>query len=293
MNSEGGIVVESGDIGSGLSAAVPQGPLDAAERGSGGRWLRAARQALPLVAVLASVVAFWELFIYVTGEPAYVLPPLHQVVFVAITQAPDKLLPAAWVTLQEMLIGFACGVALGLVLGAAIHHSKLIRQGLLPIVIGSQSIPVIAIAPILIIWFGFDMGPKIIMTAVITFFPVAVNTIAGFAAVDPDMINLMRSLDASDWQIFRKVRLPAASPFIFAGVRNSAAISAIGAIVGEWVGADEGLGPVMIAANAGFKTTVVFAAILYLAIMAVALFLAVGLIERVAMPWHFVARQRR
>jgi ABC-type nitrate/sulfonate/bicarbonate transport system permease component len=291
MSIKGEIVIDGGNIEDG-PAPASAGRVPLPGRAGGGRWLRAVGRALPLLAVVGAIVAFWELFIYVTGEPAYVLPPLHQVIYVAISEAPDRFLPAAWVTLQEMLLGFAAGVVVGLTLGAIIHHSKIIRQALLPLVIGTQSIPVIAIAPVLIIWFGFDMGPKIIMTAVITFFPVAVNTIAGFAAVDPDMVNLMRSLDASNWQIFRKVRLPAASPFIFAGIRNSAAISAIGAIVGEWVGANEGLGPVMIAANAGFKTAVVFAAILYLALMAVMLFLAVGIVERLVMPWHFITRNR-
>jgi putative hydroxymethylpyrimidine transport system permease protein len=257
------------------------------------RRLRLWRSILPLLAVTAVMILVWELFIYLTGEPAYILPPLHQIIYAAIIQAPDRLLPAAWVTLQEMLLGFLWGVVTGLVLGAAIHHSKIVRQALLPIVIGTQSVPVIAIAPILILWFGFDMAPKIIMTAVITFFPVAVNTIAGFAAVDRDMINLMRSLGANDWQIFLRVRIPAALPFIFAGLKNAAAISAIGAIVGEWVGANEGLGPVMIAANAGFKTVTVFAAILYLAAMAIGLFLLVGLAERLVMPWHFLMRDTR
>ena len=251
------------------------------------------RKLLPLLATIAVLVAFWELFIYVTGEPEYILPPLHRILWTAIVRAPDRFLPAAWVTLQEMLLGFAWGVAVGLALGTLIFQSRILRQALLPMVIGTQSIPVIAIAPILILWFGFDMLPKIIVTALIVFFPVCVNTIAGFAAVERDMINLMRSLGADGWQIFTRVRFPAALPFIFAGIKNAAAISAIGAIVGEWVGANEGLGPVMIAANAGFKTATVFAAILYLGIMAVGLFLLVGLAERWAMPWHFLTRERR
>lgn len=253
------------------------------------RW----RAVLPLLATIAVVVAFWELFIYLTGEPEYVLPPLHQILYTAIAKAPDRFLPAAWVTLQEMLLGFFWGVVAGLALGTLIFHSRVLRRALLPIVIGTQAIPVIAIAPILILWFGFDMLPKIIVTALIVFFPVAVNTIAGFNAVERDMINLMRSLGANGWQIFTRVRFPAALPFIFAGVKNAAAISAIGAIVGEWVGANEGLGPVMIAANAGFKTATVFAAILYLGVMAIGLFLLVGLAERWAMPWHFLTRERR
>jgi putative hydroxymethylpyrimidine transport system permease protein len=249
------------------------------------------RSSAPTAAVLLALIAVWENFTYLTGEPSYVLPPLHSILYIAVVDGPGRLLPAGWVTLQEMLLGFAYGVVIGIAIGAAIHLSKVVRQALLPLVIGTQSIPVIAIAPILIIWFGFGMGPKVIMTAIITFFPVAINTITGFASVDRDMINLMRSLNANGRQIFCKVQLPAALPFIFAGIKNAAAISAIGAIVGEWVGAKDGLGPVMIAANAGFKTATVFAAIFYLAIMAMALFLATGVVERFVMPWYFVDRK--
>ncbi len=243
--------------------------------------------------MLVAILLFWEFFGALTGEPAYVLPPLHQIVAVGIERAPDRFLPAAFVTLQEMLVGFALGIIVGFTLATAVFHSSIVRRALLPIIISSQAIPVIAIAPVLIIWFGFDMTPKVIVTAIICFFPVVVNTLAGFASVDRDAINLMRSFGASPWQIFAKVRFPAAAPFIFAGVKNAAAISAIGAIVGEWVGATDGLGPVMIAANAGFKTAVVFAAIFYLALMAIALFGLVSLIERVTLPWYFLTRDQK
>ena len=251
------------------------------------------RNAVPTVVALGLIVVVWELFIVVTGEPEYVLPPLHRIVETGIEHATDRFLPNAWVTLVEMLLGFGFGVTAGLVLGAAIFQSRLLRQALLPIVISTQAIPVIAIAPILILWFGFGMTPKVIVVALISFFPVCVNTISGLASVEMDAINLMRSFGASERQIFVKVRFPAALPFIFAGVKNAAAISAIGAIVGEWVGAHEGLGPVMIAANAGFKTAIVFAAIFYLAIMAISLFLLVGLVERIVMPWHFLTREKK
>lgn len=250
------------------------------------------RSSLPSLLALCMIFGVWELFVHVTDQPAYILPPLSSIVETAIVLAADRLLPAAWVTLQEMLMGFGIGVVVGLTLGTLIHFSVLLRQGLLPLVIGSQAIPVIAIAPLLILWFGFGMTPKVIVAALVAFFPVVVNTVSGLAAVDRDMIRLMDSLGATKRQIYCKVYLPASLPFIFAGVKNAAAISAIGAIVGEWVGAHEGLGPVMIAAIAGFKTTVVFAAILYLAIMAVGLFLLVSLIERLAMPWHFLADER-
>ena len=276
-------------------AATGSGPSAANVRSPGG-WARVSqrlRNAVPTIVALGLIVAVWELFIVVTGEPEYVLPPLHRIVETGIKHATDRFLPNAWVTLVEMLLGFGLGVSAGLALGTVIFHSRLLRQALLPIVISTQAIPVIAIAPILILWFGFGITPKVIVVALICFFPVCVNTISGLASVEMDAINLMRSFGATERQLFTKVRFPAALPFIFTGVKNAAAISAIGAIVGEWVGAHEGLGPVMIAANAGFKTAIVFAAIFYLAIMAISLFLLVGLVERIVMPWHFLTREKK
>jgi ABC-type nitrate/sulfonate/bicarbonate transport system permease component len=249
--------------------------------------------ALPTLLVVASIILFWEFFNVITGEPEYVLPPLHKILATVVDRAGDRFLPASWVTLQEMLLGFAFGVGSGAVLGTLIFHFKTMRRALLPMVISTQAVPVIAIAPLLIMWFGFGMAPKVIVVALVTFFPVAVNTISGLASVERETINLMHSFGANQRKIFFMVRFPAALPFIFAGIKNAAAISAIGAIVGEWVGAHEGLGPVMIAANAGFKTDVVFAAIFYLAFMAIALFLAVGVVERLAIPWHFMNRSRK
>jgi putative hydroxymethylpyrimidine transport system permease protein len=247
----------------------------------------------PAFFLMGVVVVIWELFLVVTGMPKYILPPLHKIFAVAVYKAPDVFLPAALVTAQEILLGFFFGVASGFLMGVAIFHVNFLRRGLLPIVVASQAVPVIAIAPILIIWFGFGLAPKVIVAALICFFPVTINTMVGFASVEPDALNLMHSLDATGWQIFWKVRFPAALPNIFAGMRNTAAISAIGAVVGEWVGADKGLAPVIIAANSAFLTEDIFAAILYLAAMAIALFLATIVAERVAIPWYFVSRRRQ
>lgn len=248
---------------------------------------------LPTACVLLVILIIWEFFGQLTGEPAYIVPPFHAIVGVAMTQAGRTFLPAAWVTLQEMLAGFALGVLVGAASAFLVFASSLVRRAILPLVIASQAIPVIAIAPVLIIWFGFGIVPKVIVTAIICFFPVMVNTLAGLESVDGDVVRLMRSLGASGWQTFMMARLPAAQPFMFAGLKNAAAISAIGAIVGEWVGAESGLGPVMIAANAGFKTAVVFAAILYLAVMAIALFALVSGLQRVIMPWYYLTKDRK
>ena len=274
-------------------AARPNGRTIAERTPAAARRGRTLREILPVVILVGVIILAWELFNTVTGQPEYVLPPLHKIIITGVDQASERFLPAAWVTLSEMLLGFAFGTTTGFVLGTLISHSATMRRALLPLVIGTQAIPVIAIAPILILWFGFGMTPKVIVTALITFFPVAVNTIVGLSSVNRETINLMHSFGAGPWKIFTMVRFPAALPFIFAGLKNAAAISAIGAIVGEWVGAHEGLGPVMIAANAGFKTDVVFAAIFYLAIMAITMFVLVGVVERLVMPWHFLTREKK
>lgn len=247
------------------------------------------KQAVPSVITVLILIACWELFVIVTEQPPYILPAFRNIVLTGIERS-DVLFPAAFVTLKEMLFGFFCGVTAGLLVGTAIHFSRLLRLGLLPIVIGSQAIPIIAIAPILIIWFGFGMAPKIIVVALITFFPVAVNTVAGLSSIDREMVNLMESLGASARQVYLKVYVPGALPFVFAGIKTAAAIAAIGAIVGEWVGANEGLGPVMIAAMAGFQTTMVFAAIFYLAVMAMTMFALVNVAERLVIPWYFISK---
>ncbi len=247
------------------------------------------RQALPSTVTILGMVAVWELFVVVTKQPSYIVPAFHDILQTIYLRA-DVLLPASWTTLKEMLVGFAFGVSIGLGTGTAIHFSQLLRRGLLPIVIGSQAIPVIAIAPILIIWFGFGMIPKVIVVALITFFPVAINTVAGLASVDRETVQLMNTFGASRRQIYTKVYVPASMPFVFAGLKNAASISAIGAIVGEWVGAHEGLGPVMISAIAGFQTTLVFAAIFYLAFMGMSMFMLVNLVERLVMPWYFISK---
>lgn len=246
---------------------------------------------LPSLLTLAVILLFWEFFGTITGEPDYIVPPLSDVIWTAVARAEDKLLPAAFVTLQEVLLGFVIGSVLGFAIGGAIFLSRTVRQAILPLVISTQAIPVLAIAPILVIWFGFGIVPKVIVAALVVFFPVTVTTIAGLNAADPEMVRLVRSFGGGGWQVFWQIRFPAALPTIFAGLKNAAAISAIGALVGEWVGSSEGLGPVMIEANAGFRSAVTFAAILYLAAIAVGLFGLVALLERLTIPWAFAGKR--
>jgi len=248
------------------------------------------KQYWPAVALVAAIILFWEVFVIVTNQPSYVLPPFHQIVLTVIREAKPIYLSNAWVTLQAVLAGFVIAATFGITAGTVIFHSKTLRRAVLPVLVSSQAVPMIAIAPLLIIWFGFGLAPKIIVAAVISFFPVTMNTLAGLAAADEDSIRLMRSLDASGWTTYRKVRFPAALPFMFAGLKTAAAICVIGAVVGEWVGAHSGLGPVMIAAHASFRTVLVFGAIVYLAAMGIGLFLFVTIVERLTIPWNFLSK---
>lgn len=252
---------------------------------------RIASRVIPPTFLFVGLLAAWEFFIAITHQPDYVVPHLTTIGREMVEEA-DKLVPAMWVTLKEILAGFALGVVAGLVLAVIIVHFRVIGRAVYPIVITSQAIPVIAIAPVLVIWFGFGILPKVLVAALITFFPVVINTTAGLMSVERETIDLMRSLLASRWVIFWKVGLPASLPYIFAGLKNAAVISAIGAIVGEWVGAERGLGPLMLAANASFQTALVFAAIAYLAVIAMLLFLIVSLAERLVIPWYFLTRSR-
>lgn len=245
---------------------------------------------LPAIILIVALIVFWEMFNIIFDQPDYILPPLHDILYAAYVHASDQFLPNAWVTFQEVIIGYLVAVVSGLLIGIGISESVTLRRALLPLVISSQAIPILAIAPVLIIWFGFVMTPKIIIVVLISFFPIVITTVTGLQSVSRDMLYLLDSLSASRWQVLHRVKFPAALPYIFAGLKNSAVISVIGAFVGEYVGAIEGLAPVMILANSAFQTDVVFAAIFYLSFMGIFMYLAVTLLERRMIRWHFIAR---
>ena len=264
------------------------------QRGRAGGAFRALRRSivnyLPAILLISALIVFWELFNKIFDQPDYILPPLHDIIYTAFEHATSHFLPNAWVTLQEVLIGYFVAVICGLLIGVGISESVTLKRALLPLVISTQAIPILAIAPVLIIWFGFVMTPKVIIVVLISFFPIVITTVTGLQSVSKDMLYLLDSLSASRWQVLHRVKFPAALPYIFAGLKNAAVISVIGAFVGEYVGAIEGLAPVMILANSAFQTDVVFAAILYLSLMGILMYLTVALIERRMIRWHFIAR---
>ena len=247
----------------------------------------------PAAAVMVAVVAFWELFLIVTGAEPYVLPPLSEILTVGYEQWSRVFWPNARVTLIEILLGFVLSLWFGLTLAIVIFQFDVLNRGLMPYIIGSQAIPTLALAPIFIIWFGFNIWPKLLIIVLICFFPVVINTIAGFRSVERDALNLMESLGARERDVFLKVRLPAAMPHIFIGVRLCAVLSPIGAFVGEYIGSDWGIAPLMVGMLSAFRTAEMFMGIFLLAFMAIVLFLLVVVAERLMIPWYFIDRGRR
>jgi ABC-type nitrate/sulfonate/bicarbonate transport system permease component len=242
--------------------------------------------------VVAALIGIWELVVREFDVKPYVLPAPS-----AIARSTGEnwnlLFSNLRVTVKEMLLGFGLAAVVGIALGTLIAASTVFRRGVFPLVIASQTVPVIAIAPVLVIWFGYDITPKVLVTALIAFFPLTVNTVAGFRSVDPELVRLFRSFNASGTQVFRKLTFPTGLPYIFAGLKVAATLSVIGATVGEWVGADKGLGYQIVTDTSQLETTRVFASIFLLSLSGIALYLLVAWVEWVSLPWRHSVRARR
>lgn len=244
---------------------------------------------LPPFGLIFAFIALWELAAHLLRIQPWLLPAPTQIV-VAGTVAREILGPHIWQTAQETLWGFALALGIGLALGMFIDASPLLRNALYPLLVVSQTIPIIAIAPLLAIWLGYGIWPKIIVVGLVCFFPIVVSTADGLRGVDPDLVALLRTMRASQWDIFRLVRLPGALPAIFSGVKIAITYSVVGAILGEWVGASRGLGVFMLRASNSFRTDWVFASIGITALLSISLFALVALIERLVLRWRHAAR---
>ncbi len=241
--------------------------------------------------LIVAMIAAWQIGVGITGVPKWLLPsPLD----VANTIVADRELITMHVgrTVQEATIGFIVAAILGISLGFAMDAWPLARRVLYPPLIGSQTVPIIAIAPLLVIWFGYDIVPKVMVVALICFFPMVVSTIDGLASVDRDYANLVRAMGGSEREVLRRVRIPGALPSIFSGARIAVTYSVIGAVVGEWVGASRGLGIYMVRAADQMLTERVFAAIVLCAVLSIAFFLLIAGIERLAIPWRQVGGRK-
>ena len=247
---------------------------------------------LPPLLIVVAVLGAWEGYVHIFNVQKWLLPA-PSVIAATIADDIGLLSRHTLVTLEEVLVGFALALAGGVVLASGIALSRTAERAIYPFVIASQTIPIIAIAPLLLVWVGYGLAPKIIVVALIAFFPIVVNTVDGMKSADPDVVNLMRTLGASRWQIFLKIRVPSSMPFLFSGTKIAIAVSVIGAVIGEWVGSSEGLGYLMIRSKPQFLTERVFAAIAILSLMGVTLFILVGVVEKIAIPWWHGERRLR
>lgn len=238
---------------------------------------------LPLL-MLAVFFTGWEIFCRVKAIPPFLLPAPSRIAILLVKEAP-LLLRHGVVTAMEILLGIALSLAVALPLSLAMFFSRPLERGLSPLLIASQAIPVFAIAPLLVVWFGYGMGSKVVMAAVIIFFPLAVTLLQGFKSCDPELRTLFSVMGADFWKTFRYLYWPWALPYFFAGLRVAVSVAAIGAVIGEWVGSQEGLGFLMLQANARLRADMVFASIAVLSLMGLSLWGTVSWFEKKTVRW--------
>lgn len=250
---------------------------------------RLARNFLPPVILFVALLALWQYLVGALNVQPYILPKPTSIASEMWTSR-GILLQNGWVTLKEVLGGFGVALVVGVVLATLMAESGLMRRTIYPLIVTSQTVPIIAIAPLITIWFGFGLASKVYVAAIIAFFPITVNTTTGLGVLEQDLGRLMRSFPANRWQIFTKAKIPAALPLFFAGIKIGMVLAVIGAVVGEFVGADSGLGSYIVQQNAALNTDAVFAAVASLSIMGIVLFLIISVIERVSIPWYYEER---
>jgi len=237
---------------------------------------------MPSLGLAVALFTAWELIVRWKDIQRWLLPTPSSI-NEELWSSRSTLWSNAVVTGEEMLIGFGIAIVVGIALAIAISYSRLLERAVYPFVIASQTIPVIALAPLLLVWVGPEKTSKIIIVALITFFPIVVNLVDGLRSADRASIDMFRTLGATRWQIFMKLQAPSALPFFFSGLKISAVFAVIGAVIGEWVGGSAGLGWLMQVSRPLFRTELVFASIFVLSAMAILLFLLVVFIERWAL----------
>lgn len=237
------------------------------------------------VLLILLIIVLWELAIRIFKIPPYLIPAPEAVVKQLVAEWP-RLIKESIPTTNATLGGFALSIAFGIPMALIIAYSRTVESFVYPLLVFSQSVPKIAIAPLFVVWFGFGIIPKVISAFMLGFFPVVVSTVAGFKSVDADMIDLARSMKASRLQTFVRVSLPHALPSIFAGLKVSITLAVVGAVVGEFVGSNSGIGYLLQIANGNFDLPLMFAALTVLSAIGVLLFVAVDVVERLMIPWH-------
>lgn len=241
-------------------------------------------KAAPLIAV-AVILFIWYICCDREVVPAYMLPSPFDVIK-AFADNFSVMMKQAAVTLQEACYGLGIGIALAFIISTLMDRFSFLYKALYPILVITQTIPTIAIAPLLVLWMGFGMAPKITLVVITTFFPIAIGLLNGFESVDPDAINLMRAMGAKRYQIFRYVKLPNATASFFSGLRISASYAVVGAVVSEWLGGFEGLGVYMTRVKKAYAFDKMFAVIVFISVISLVLMGLVSLLEKACMPWN-------
>jgi len=263
---------------------VPHARRTAGVRFANWLWRTAKLLAPPLVVVFA-LLAFWQWYVVTYDIKPSTLPSPKRVVEQGWAFR-DQLWENAKVTLKETFLGFSLSIVIGSLFAVAIDFSKTIRRAIYPVLVASQTLPIIAIAPLMIIWFGFGLLPKIIIVILVTFFPITVSLSDGFRSAEAEAMDLLGSMGATKWGVFRHVRLPSALPSFFSGLRIAITYAVVGAVFAEYVGAKAGLGIFMLLQKNSFRTDLVLAAVFVTALVSVSLFLLVSLVQRLAIPWY-------
>jgi NitT/TauT family transport system permease protein len=248
------------------------------------------RKLTPFVGVAAFLV-IWEIGVIVFRAPAYLLPPPSAVFLVIVDEFP-RLLDHGWVTLYEMLLGYGLAVLVAVPLAIAITASQRFDKFVMPTLLFFQVVPKVAIAPLFLVWFGVGALPKVLVAFLISFFPIVIDAAVGLRSMSTEMNDLARSMGATRMQLFAQFRLPTSLPYLFSGLKVAATLAVAGAVVGEFVGADKGLGYLLLVTNSNLETALMFATIVALTIIGLVFFYLVEFLEALLIPWHVTHRVR-
>ena len=250
---------------------------------------RRSLEVLPALVFLAAAVAAWEVAVRALDVAPYLVPAPSRV-WAAFVETRDVLPAHLRTTLAEALLGLLAACVAGVTVAAVLGASSALRRAVYPLLVISQNVPMVVMAPLLAVWFGFGMMPKVLIVALIGFFPIVVSTLDGLLRADRDLVDLARSLGAGRTQVLRTILVPSAVPGFFAGLQISAAYAVLGAVIGEWVGASSGLGLFISRSQTAFRVDRVFVAVIVIAAVSILLFAAVHALGRLAMPWQHAGR---
>ncbi|WP_454856442.1 ABC transporter permease [Rhizobium binxianense] len=239
----------------------------------------------PAFWTLAGILIFWEIAVRLMHVPVYILPSPSRIGQEFAVYWPRLLVNSGY-TMIEVLSGFVLSIVVGVPLAVFVTYSRIAERAIYPLIVATQSIPKVAVAPLLLAWFGYGMTPKVVIVMLLSFFPIVINSVVGMKSASAEMIYLAQSMGATPWQAFWKFRLPQALPNIFAGLKLATVLSVIGAMVGEFIGADKGLGYVILVAGSTFDIARQFAAIIAISAIGMIFFAVIERVERIALPWR-------